>query len=139
MPQLRNLHKLLDPAIRAKNLRELRYQLRALWWDATRPAVPEPVFVVGCSRSGAQITYETMYRIPYPYQLLPDAKFVFIQRDGRDSARFMMEGWRMGLGTGCRRRRWRSRPWPRQASLPPPSPPPAHDALGLYSDAVLGP
>ena len=60
MPKLRSLYKILDPEIRAKNLRELRYHLRGLWWDVTRPAAPDPVFVVGCSRSGTTITYETL-------------------------------------------------------------------------------
>jgi hypothetical protein len=167
MPSLRNLHKLLDPEIRAKNLRELRYQLRGLWWDATRPAMPDPVFVVGCSRSGTTVTYETLattpqlltfgweipqfwnslhgplnngwhseaagaeqarpehrdaafryfyqrlgagwvldktcintLRLPYLYALFPNAKFVFIQRDGRDNISSMMDGWRMGRTDG---------------------------------------
>ncbi|GAB4178221.1 MAG: hypothetical protein Fur0039_21910 [Rhodocyclaceae bacterium] len=60
MAKLHNLHKLLDPEIRAKNLRQLRYELRGLWWNATRPAMPDPVFVIGCSRSGTTITYETL-------------------------------------------------------------------------------
>jgi hypothetical protein len=165
--RISKLYKLLDPEIRAKNLRELRYQLRGLWWDVTRPAVPDPVFVVGCSRSGTTITYETIaaapqflefgweipqfwdglygplnngweseaagaenarpeqrdaafryfyqrlgagwvldktcinvMRIPYLYRLFPDAKFVFIQRDGRDNVSSMMDGWRMGRTDG---------------------------------------
>ncbi len=167
MPKLRNLHKILDPEIRAKNLLELRYQVRGLWWDVTRPAVPDPVFVVGCSRSGTTITYETLgaapaflkfgweipqfwdglygplnngweseaaaadqakpghrdaalryfyqrlgpgwvldktcinvMRIPYLHALFPAAKFVFIQRDGRDNVSSMMDGWRMGRVDG---------------------------------------
>lgn len=167
MPNLRNLHKILDPEIRAKNLRELRYQLRGLWWDATRPEVPDPVFVVGCSRSGTTVTYETLaaapqflkfgweipqfwdglygplnngwaseaagpeqalpahrkaalryfyqrlgagwvldktcinvMRVPYLHKLFPKAKFVFIQRDGRDNISSMMDGWRMGRTDG---------------------------------------
>lgn len=39
MPGLRNLHKLRDPEIRAKNWRALRYALRRLWWDVARPGV----------------------------------------------------------------------------------------------------
>lgn len=167
MPRLRNLHKLLDPEIRAKNLQALRWELRGLWWDVTRPAVPDPVFVVGCSRSGTTITYETLaaapqflsfgweipqfwnglhgpltngwhseaagaqdarpghrdaalryffqrlgrgwvldktcinvMRIPYLLALFPQAKFVFIQRDGRDNVSSMMDGWRMGRTDG---------------------------------------
>jgi len=167
MPDLRKLTKLLDPEIRAKNLRELHYRLRGLRWDLTRPEVPDPVFVVGCSRSGTTVTYETLaaapqfrtfgweipqfwnslhgplnngwhseaaaaevaqpehrdaafryfyqrlgagwvldktcinvMRIPYLYRLFPNAKFVFIQRDGRDNISSMMDGWRMGRTDG---------------------------------------
>jgi hypothetical protein len=167
MPRLRNLHKILDPEIRAKNLLQLRYQVRGLWWDITRPGVPDPVFVVGCSRSGTTITYETLgaaphfltfgweipqfwdglygplnngwqseaagveqarpehreaalryfyqrlgagwvldktcinvMRIPYLHKLFPAARFVFIQRDGRDNVSSMMDGWRMGRVDG---------------------------------------
>lgn len=167
MPRLRNLHKILDPEVRAKNLRALHWSLRGLWWDATRPAVPDPVFVVGCSRSGTTVTYETLaaaeqflsfgweipqfwnnlhgplnngwhsesagaeharpehrdaalryfyqrlgpgwvldktcinvMRIPYLLRLFPRARFVFIQRDGRDNISSMMDGWRMGRTDG---------------------------------------
>jgi Sulfotransferase family len=160
MPNLRNLHKLIDPEIRAKNVQALR-------WNLTRPAVPDPVFVVGCSRSGTTVTYETLaasaaflsfgweipqfwnslhgplnngwhseaagreqarpghreaamryfyerlgtgwvldktcinvMRIPYLLALFPKAKFVFIQRDGRDNISSMMDGWRMGRTDG---------------------------------------
>ena len=54
------IRKLLDPAIRAKNLRALRLVLRGRWWDLRRPFLPDPVFVVGCSRSGTTVTYETL-------------------------------------------------------------------------------
>jgi len=167
MPKLRNLHKLLDPDIRAKNLRELHYQMRGLRWDLAHPSVPDPVFVVGCSRSGTTVTYETLaaapqflnfgweipqfwnnlhgplnngwhseaaaaddaraefrdaafryfyqrlgagwvldktcinvMRIPFLYRLFPNAKFVFIQRDGRDNISSMMDGWRIGRTDG---------------------------------------
>lgn len=167
MPRLCNFHKLSDPEIRAKNVRELRYMLRGIWWGLTRPAMPDPVFVVGCSRSGTTVTYETLaaapqflkfgweipqfwdnlygplnngweseaagaeharpehrdatfryfyqrlgagwvldktcinvMRIPYLYKLFPKAKFVFIQRDGRDNISSMMDGWRHGRTDG---------------------------------------
>ena len=60
MPSLRNLHKLLDPEIRAKNLRALRYAVRGLYWDLLRSSAEDPIFVVGCSRSGTTVTYETI-------------------------------------------------------------------------------
>ena len=64
MPRLRNLHKILDPEIRAKNLRELNYQLRGRYWDMIHPQVPDPVFIIGCSRSGTTVTYETFAKSP---------------------------------------------------------------------------
>lgn len=167
MSRLRNVHKLLDPEIRAKNLLELRRGLRGLRWDLTRPPVPDPVFVVGCSRSGTTVTFETLaaspslisfgweipqfwdslvgplnngwhseaagtaearpehrnlalryfyqrlgagwvldktcinvMRIPYLHALFPQAKFVYVQRDGRDNISSMMDGWRIGRTDG---------------------------------------
>lgn len=64
MPSLRNAHKLLDPDIRAKNLRAARYGIRGGYWDLLRPDVPDPIFIVGCSRSGTTVTYETIAAAP---------------------------------------------------------------------------
>ena len=43
MPSLRNLYKLLDPEIRAKNLRAIRLAVRGLYWNrrATAGAGPD--------------------------------------------------------------------------------------------------
>lgn len=60
MPKLTSLHKILDPEIRAKNLREFKHQVRGIYWDLLRPSIPDPVFIVGCSRSGTTVTYETV-------------------------------------------------------------------------------
>jgi len=64
MPSLRNLHKLADPEIRAKNVRALKYAMRGWYWDAIRPPLADPIFVVGCSRSGTTVTYETIAASP---------------------------------------------------------------------------
>jgi hypothetical protein len=160
MPQLRNLHKALDPAIRAKNLRAAFYEIRGRYWDLMRPYAPDPIFIVGCSRSGTTVTYETIaaasgllsfgweipefwnslwgpahnnweseaagteaarpehraaaqryffqrlgagkvvektcinvMRVPYLLRLFPDARFVYIHRDGRDNISSMIDGW----------------------------------------------
>lgn len=167
MADIRNIHKLLDPEIRAKNIALLGQVLRGMQWDVIRPKVPDPVFVVGCSRSGTTVTYETLaaapqflsfgyeipqfwnslwgplnngwsseaagaeqalpahrdaalrffyqrlgagrvldktcintLRIPYLHRLFPQARFVFIQRDGRDNVSSMMDGWRLGRTDG---------------------------------------
>jgi len=54
------LKKLGDPEIRAKNVRALGYAMRGLQWTLLRPPMPDPVFIVGCSRSGTSVTYETI-------------------------------------------------------------------------------
>ncbi|MGH8247500.1 MAG: sulfotransferase family protein, partial [Gammaproteobacteria bacterium] len=167
MMTLDKIYKLVDPEIRAKNMLELRRAARGLVWDITRPAVPDPVFVIGCSRSGTTVTYETLvasgrflhfgYEIPqfwnglhgplvngwqseaagaqdarpehrdaalrffyqrlgagpvldktcintmrvgFLHRLFPQARFIFIHRDGRDNVSSMMDGWRHGRTDG---------------------------------------
>ena len=58
--KLRNVYKLADPEIRAKNVIEAKRAARGLIWHLTRPIVPDPVFVIGCSRSGTTVTFETL-------------------------------------------------------------------------------
>lgn len=164
---LNKLAKLLDPEIRDKNLLELRRMARGLWWDVVRPGAPAPVFLIGCSRSGTTVTFETLgaskqlinfgyeipqfwnslcgplnngwrseaatetdarpehrdaalrffyqrlglgrvldktcinvMRVPYLHALFPEARFVFIHRDGRDNISSMIDGWRHGRTDG---------------------------------------
>jgi len=161
VPRLRSLPKLLDPEIRAKNLRALRYALRGRYWDLTHPRIPDPILIVGCSRSGTTVTFETVaaapgllsfgheipefwdglwgpwhngwaseaasaedarpehrdavlrffyqrlgpgpvldktcinvMRVPYLHRLFPQARFIYIHRDGRDNVSSIMDGWR---------------------------------------------
>jgi len=54
------LAKLLDPEIRAKNMQALRLEARERYYGLAHPAMPDPVFVVGCSRSGTTVTFETI-------------------------------------------------------------------------------
>jgi sulfotransferase family protein len=167
-PSLTSLPKLLDRDMRAKNLRLLGLRAKELAWAVIRPAMPDPVFVIGCSRSGTTVTFETIaasghfrhfdyeipqfwnslhgplnngwaseageaadarpahrnrarayfyarlgvgpvldktcintLRVPYLHTLFPRAKFVFIQRDGRDNVSSMMDGWRLGRKDGA--------------------------------------
>jgi len=165
--KLASLYKLADAEVRAKNVLELKRKARGVVWSFTRPQVPDPVFVIGCSRSGTTITFETLaasgaflhfgyelpqfwnslhgphtnnweseaaravdarpehrdtalrffyqrlgagpvldktcintLRVPYLHKLFPKAKFVFIQRDGRDNVSSMIDGWRHGRTDG---------------------------------------
>ncbi len=165
---LDKLLKLLDPKIREKNLLALRLAARGQYWDLTHPIQPDPVFVLGCSRSGTTVTYETLaasphflslgveipefwnglygplnngwlseaagaeqarpehrhaalryfyqrlgrgqvldktcintLRVPYLNSLFPNARYVFIQRDGRDNISSMIDGWRLGRTDGA--------------------------------------
>lgn len=167
MNPMNKFAKLLDTEIRAKNLRALGYAARGLAYDVLKPAMPDPVFVLGCSRSGTTVTYETLaaspaflslgveipefwnglygplnngwqseaagaaqakpehrlaalryfyqrlgvgqvldktcintLRVPYLHALFPNARFVFIQRDGRDNISSMIDGWRLGRTDG---------------------------------------
>ena len=169
MARLRNVYKLLDPEIRAKNLAQLRRTTKGIVWAVTRPAVPDPVFIVGCSRSGTTVTFETIaaspallsigheipefwnglagphsngwaseaaapadarpehrdaalrffyerlgagrvvdktcinvMRVGYLHALFPQARFVYIQRDGRDNVSSMIDGWRENGHFGLR-------------------------------------
>jgi Sulfotransferase family len=161
MPNLRNIQKLLDPNIRAKNLLALKREAKGKYWDLTHPHAPDPIFIVGCSRSGTTVTFETVaasskllsfgheipefwdnlwgpkhnrweseaasadqaqpghrdaalrffyqrlgagrvldktcinvMRVSYLHRLFPEARFIYIHRDGRDNISSMMEGWR---------------------------------------------
>ena len=58
--RLSHLHKLLDPEIRAKNIQWLRWRARELYWSVAHPVIPDPIFVIGCSRSGTTVTFETL-------------------------------------------------------------------------------
>lgn len=167
MPSLTKLRKLADPEIRAKNIEALRLRAREAIYPLLSPKMPDPVFVIGCSRSGTTVTFETIaasgrflhfdYEIPrfwnalhgplnnsweseaagpehavpahrgktfayyyarlgagpilektcintlrvaYLHKLFPEARFVFIQRDGRDNISSMIDGWRMGRTDG---------------------------------------
>lgn len=167
LPKLSSLTKLLSRDIREKNLQLLGWRTRETLWKLARPAMPDPVFVIGCSRSGTTVTFETLaasgrflhfdYELPqfwnslhgpqtngwdseaaapedakpehrsralayyyarlgagpvldktcintlrvgYLHRLFPQAKFVFIQRDGRDNVSSMMDGWRLGRSDG---------------------------------------
>lgn len=57
---LAKLGKLADPHFRRKNLIEAKLAMRGIVWQLTRPRAPDPVFVIGCSRSGTTITFETL-------------------------------------------------------------------------------
>ncbi len=65
MLSLTKLSKLADPEIRHKNLVELKRMARGLYFNLVNPKMPAPIFVVGCSRSGTTVTFETISASPH--------------------------------------------------------------------------
>jgi hypothetical protein len=63
--RLRNIGKLLDPEIRAKNLGAMRLKAREWYWRISRQDMRDPIFVLGCSRAGTTVTYETLAASPH--------------------------------------------------------------------------
>jgi hypothetical protein len=67
------LRKLFDRHILAKNLRELYFESRRRYWTVFQPEMPDPVFIIGCSRAGTTVTFETIRSSPYfrsfPYEI----------------------------------------------------------------------
>ena len=155
--------KLFDPDIRKKNLEAARIALLKRWCRLAKVSIPSPIFIVGCSRSGTTVTFETVcaseevtsfgyelpqfwnslvgptnnnwhseaayekdaipahrsaaiahfyahlgnkqsvdktcinvMRIPYLIRLFPDARFLYIYRDGPDNVSSLIDGWRDG-------------------------------------------
>lgn len=154
------LYKILDSEIVWKNLIALKYKGKEKFYRVAKLSMPDPIFIIGCSRAGTTVTFETIrqspallsfpyeipqfwhslfgpwdnnwdsevatskdaqpdhrskafayfyarlgkglvldksciniLRIPYLYTLFPNAKFIFIQRDGRDNISSLMDGW----------------------------------------------
>lgn len=52
--------KYLSPELWHKNLVHLHLRGREAAWRLWRPPLREPIFVVGCSRAGTTVTYETL-------------------------------------------------------------------------------
>lgn len=59
---LTKFKKLLNPEIRAKNIDAFQIWLRERYFLLRRPALPDPIFVIGCCRAGTTVTFETIAR-----------------------------------------------------------------------------
>jgi hypothetical protein len=161
MPYTKKILKILDRDIALKNINAFRYQMAEAAYRLIRPSIPDPIFILGCSRSGTTVTFGTIrqsnqlisfpyeipqfwhslcgpwdkqwasecatandanpahrdkafahfyarlgkgqildksciniLRIPYLHALFPNARFVYIYRDGRDNVSSLMDGWR---------------------------------------------
>ena len=60
MVKIDKIYKLFDPEIRKKNINEFRYWLKGVRWEFMRPEMLDPLFILGCSRSGTTVTFETI-------------------------------------------------------------------------------
>ncbi len=153
--------KILNKEIVLKNLKLIKYELLERYYFHQKIQMSDPIFLIGCSRSGTTVTFETLrkssqlisfpyelpqlwhslygpwdnrwasecalecdadpvhrekvfayfyarlgkgqvldksciniLRIPYLHALFPNARFVYIYRDGRDNVSSLMDGWR---------------------------------------------
>ena len=153
--------KMFDKEIVVKNIEALKEELLERYYFYKKIEMPDPIFIIGCSRSGTTVTFETLrkssqlisfpyelpqlwhslygpwdnqwasecanernadpahrekvlayfyarlgkgqvldksciniLRIPYLHALFPNARFVYIYRDGRDNVSSLMDGWR---------------------------------------------
>ena len=160
MEKLTKIAKLFNREILLKNIVALNYKFKEQLYNIVQPKIPDPIFIIGCSRAGTTVTFETIrqspallsfpyeipqfwhslfgpwdnhwhsevatskdappehrykafayfyarlgkgqvldksciniLRIPYLHTLFPNAKFIFIQRDGRDNISSLMDGW----------------------------------------------
>jgi hypothetical protein len=101
----------------------LQVEWRNFIWPLVRHRFEKPVFIVGCSRSGTTVVYKILsmakglaslqkeshdfwnslhppeernwdsHRIPYLFELFPDAIFIYVKRDGRDNINSLIHGW----------------------------------------------
>ncbi|WP_305908377.1 sulfotransferase [Methylomarinum sp. Ch1-1] len=73
MNALTKTAKLFDREIIRKNLIELNYRVKENIYYLTHPFMPDPVFIVGCSRAGTTVTFETIRTSPdllsFPFEI----------------------------------------------------------------------
>jgi hypothetical protein len=73
MSIIQKLQKLSDPVVVKKNVDHLLYKAKVSYWLARKPAMPDPAFVVGCSRAGTTVTFETIRKssklLSFPYEI----------------------------------------------------------------------
>lgn len=67
------LKKILDREIVLKNLISLNYQFKEGIYRIVKPYMPDPIFILGCSRAGTTVTFETIRQSPelisFPYEI----------------------------------------------------------------------
>ncbi|MGD7037003.1 sulfotransferase family protein [Methylotuvimicrobium buryatense] len=67
------IFKLLDPLIIKKNLHVLSYKALENIYYLIQPDLPDPIFLVGCSRAGTTVTFETIRAskdlLSFPYEI----------------------------------------------------------------------
>ena len=70
---MNSLTKILNYEFIQKNLVELNYQARENFYHLTHPTMPDPVFIIGCSRAGTTVSFETIRTSPdlisFPYEI----------------------------------------------------------------------
>lgn len=71
--KISKIRKLLDREIVLKNFLALKYDIKEHIYDMALPDMPDPIFIVGCSRAGTTVTFETIRKSPsllsFPYEI----------------------------------------------------------------------
>ena len=67
------LNKICDREFIEKNLLALKHQGKEQVYQLIHPDMPDPVFIIGCSRAGTTVTFETIRTSPeflsFPYEI----------------------------------------------------------------------
>lgn len=73
MNALSKITKIFDREFVRKNMIALNYRVQENIYYLAHPAMPDPVFIVGCSRAGTTVTFETIRTSPdllsFPYEI----------------------------------------------------------------------
>lgn len=67
------IKKLSDQEIVLKNVKAIYYRIQEFNYYLLHPDMPDPIFIVGCSRAGTTVTFETIRKSPellsFPYEI----------------------------------------------------------------------
>ncbi|MDF1582304.1 MAG: sulfotransferase [Methyloprofundus sp.] len=73
MSIINKFYKIFDSEIVWKNLLALKYKGKEKFYHVANLSMPDPIFIIGCSRAGTTVTFETIRQSPallsFPYEI----------------------------------------------------------------------